>query len=421
MTPRIRSAARGLGAALAVGLSAALVSSCAADGIYSIPLPGGADVGDHPIHIDIQFDDVLDLVPQSAVKVEGVPVGRVEEITIGKDQWTATVRTVVNASVDLPANARAEVRQSNLLGEKFIELSEPAADPDSKKLGNGSVIPVDRTRHATEIEQVLGALSLLLNGGGVAQLQPIVTELNKTLGGREGRVRSLIEQANILIDGLNKQVDDITRALDGLDLLSSRVSRQTVQIGKILDELPRGIKILAEQRPQLVGLLAQLDRLGEVGFDVLNTSKDDLIRDLSSLRPTLQELGRSAPDLVTALPLVPTYPFPDSSLEATFGGQVNTWLSVDQQIGVTLSNLGVGKPDPVYIPPVGPPVPVNPTNPYYNGNGPRPGWPTVSILPLPPNMAQPPAHGVPPNPVGALLEQLGVGGGIGQRTEGGPR
>nr|WP_051023075.1 MCE family protein [Nocardia pneumoniae] len=410
-----------MGAALALGLSAALVTSCAADGIYSVPLPGGADVGEHPIHIDIQFDDVLDLVPQSAVKVDGVPVGRVEEITIGKDQWTATVRTVVQSSVDLPANARAEVRQSNLLGEKFIELSRPAADPDSRRLSNGSVIPIDRTRHATEIEQVLGALSLLLNGGGVAQLQPIVTELNKTFGGREDRVRSLIEQANTLINGLNDQVDDITRALDGLDVLSSRVSTQTEQIGKILEQLPQGIKILEEQRPQLIGLLAQLDRLGQAGFDVLNTSKDDLIRDLTSLRPTLQELGRSAPDLVSAFPLIPTYPFPDSALESTFGGQVNTWLSVDQQIGVTLSNLGVGKPDPVYIPPVGPPVPVNPTNPYYGGNGPRPGWPTVSILPLPPLMAQPPAPGVPAGPVGAILEQLGVGGGTQQSVGSGPR
>ncbi|MEU7634184.1 MCE family protein [Nocardia sp. NPDC049220] len=421
MTPRIRSAAHGLGAALVLVLSAALVTACAADGIYSIPLPGGADVGEHPMHIDIQFDDVLDLVPQSAVKVEGVPVGRIEEITIGQDQWTATVRAVVNSSVDLPANAHAEVRQSNLLGEKFIELSRPATDPGSGKLGNGSVIPVDRTRHATEVEQVLGALSLLLNGGGIAQLQPIVTELNNTFGGRENRVRSLLEQADTLIDGLNKQVGDITRALDGLDVLSNRVRRQTDQIDKILEQLPQGIKILEEQRPQLVGLLAQLDRLGQAGLDVLNTSKDDLIRDLTALRPTLQELGRSAPDLVTALPLIPTYPFPDSALESTFGGQVNTWLSVDLQIGTTLSNLGVGKPDPVYIPPIGPPVPVNPTNPYYNGNGPRPGWPTVSILPLPPLMAQLPALGGPPNPVDAILEQLGVGGGTRQETEGGPR
>ncbi|MBF6546045.1 MCE family protein [Nocardia brasiliensis] len=396
--------------ALATGLAAALVTSCASDGIYSVPLPGGADVGEHPMRIDIQFDDVLDLVPQSAVKVEGVPVGRVEDITIGKDQWTATVRTVVNSSVDLPDNAHAEVRQSNLLGEKFIELSKPA-DPAAAKLRDGAVITVDRTRHATEIEQVLGAMSLLLNGGGVAQLQPIVTELNKTLGGREERVRSLLDQANTLIKGLDDQVDDITRALDGLDVLSSRVGQQTAQIGKILDELPEGVKILEQQRPQLVGLLTQLDRVGQAGFDVLDHSKDDLIRDLTSLRPTLQELGKSAPDLVTAFPLIPTYPFPDSTLESTFGGSVNTWLSVDQQIGVTLSNLGVGKPNPEYIPPTfGPPVPVNPTNPYYNGNGPRAGWPTISILPLPPNMAQPPAPGVPPNPVGAILEQLGVGG-----------
>ncbi|WP_422394983.1 MCE family protein [Nocardia vulneris] len=410
MSSRIRSVARGFGIALATGLAAALVTSCASDGIYSVPLPGGADVGDHPMRIDIQFDDVLDLVPQSAVKVEGVPVGRVEEITIGKDQWTATVRTVVNSAVDLPDNAHAEVRQSNLLGEKFIELSKPA-DPATAKLRDGAVITVDRTRHATEIEQVLGAMSLLLNGGGVAQLQPIVTELNKTLGGREERVRSLLDQANTLIKGLDDQVNDITRALDGLDVLSSRVSQQTEQIGKILDELPEGVQILEQQRPQLVGLLTQLDRVGQAGFDVLDHSKDDLIRDLTSLRPTLQELGKSAPDLVTAFPLIPTYPFPDSTLESTFGGSVNTWLSVDQQIGVTLSNLGVGKPNPEYIPPTfGPQVPVNPTNPYYNGNGPRAGWPTISILPLPPNMAQPPAPGVPPNPVGAILEQLGVGG-----------
>ncbi|WSV83873.1 MCE family protein [Nocardia sp. NBC_01009] len=402
--------------AAAVALSAVglLVASCASNGIYSVPLPGGADVGAHPMHIDIQFDDVLDLVPQSAVKLEGVPVGRVEEIVIGKDQWTASVRTLVNSSVELPANAKAEVKQTNLLGEKFIELTRPTADPDPKKLTDGSVIPVANTRHATEIEQVLGAMSLLLNGGGVAQLQPIVTELNRTLGGREDKVRSLLDQANTLIAGLDAQVDNITRAIDGLATLSGRVATQTDQIGKILDELPEGIKILNEQRPQLISMLAQLDRVGQAGFEVLDRSKNDLITDLRALRPTLQELGRAAPDLVTALPLVPTYPFPDSTLEGTFGGQVNTWLSVDQQIGVTLSNLGVGKGDPVYIPPKTGPTPViNPTNPYYNGNGPRPGWPTVSILPLPPNMAFAPANGVAPptNPLGAILDQLGVGGG----------
>ncbi|OBA47547.1 mammalian cell entry protein [Nocardia sp. 852002-51101_SCH5132738] len=397
-----------MGAVAVVGVTAVLVGSCSSDGIYSVPLPGGADVGDHPMHIDVRFDDVLDLVPQSAVKVEGVPVGRVESIDVAPDGWTASVHTVVNSSVKLPANAHAEVRQSNLLGEKFVELSAPKDEASPDRLKDGAVIPVDRTRHAVEIEQVLGALSLLLNGGGVAQLQPIVVELNKALAGRENRVRSLLDQADTLIDGLNQQVADIQHALDSLGTLSSRVGQQSDQIGKILDELPAGIKILDEQRPQLIGLLKQLDRVGQAGVDVLDRSKDNLIRDLQSLRPTLQELGRSAPDLVTAFPLIPTYPFPDEAIKSTFGGSVNTWLSVDTQIGVLMSNLGVGKPDPVYIPPkYGPPVPVDPTNPYYNGNGPRPGWPTVSLVPLPPTVVAP-APAKPGDPIGSILDQLGA-------------
>lgn len=398
-------------AALAATLGAVtLVAAGCGNGAFSIPLPGGADLGDKPLHINVLFSDVLDLVPQSTVKVDGVAVGRVDKIELAPDGWTANVKTVVNNNVNLPANARAEVRQSNLLGEKFVELSAPANDPAPERLEDGSTIRVENTRTATEVEQVLGALSLLLNGGGVAQLQPIVVELNKTLDGREGKVRSLLEQANTLISGLNDQVTDITRALDGLDKLSSRVAQQNDQIGKILDELPEGIQILNEQRPQLIQLLAQLDRLGQAGFDVLDHSKDDLIRDLSSLRPTLQELGKSADDLVTAFPLIPTYPFPDEAIKSAFGGQVNTWLAVDLEVGTLLSNLGVGKPDPVYIPPAGRAVPVDPSNPYYNGNGPRGGWPTISLLPLPPTVVRPTGLPAIDDPLGSLLEQFGVGG-----------
>ncbi|MBJ8347952.1 MCE family protein [Antrihabitans sp. YC2-6] len=401
--PRVAAGVAGL------CVSVAMVTACG-QGIYDVPLPGGADVGSDPMKIDIQFTDVLDLVRQSAVKVDGVPVGRVDKIDVGSDGWSAVVTVVVNNSVQLPENAHAEVRQSNLLGEKFIELSAPKDEaPAPERLISGDVIPVANTSHATEIEQVLGALSLLLNGGGVAQLDPIVTELNKAIGPRTPEVRSLLEQADTLIGGLEEQVDDITRALDGLDTLAVRVNQQTDQIGKILDELPKGITILEEQRPQIVTLLSQLDRLGQVGYDVIETSKNDLIRDLRALRPTLQSLGAAAPDLVTAFPLIPTYPFPDSTLESTFGGQVNTFLSVDLQIGTLLSNLGVGKPDPVYVPPAGPPVPVNPTNPYYNGNGPRPGWPTISLLPIAPIVPRPAlgVPGLPTDPFAALLEQLG--------------
>ncbi|MBM4476578.1 mammalian cell entry protein, partial [Rhodococcus hoagii] len=56
-----RTAAAAAGACVV----ALTVGACGSDGIYSIPLPGGADIGSDPMHVKIEFDDVLDLVPQS--------------------------------------------------------------------------------------------------------------------------------------------------------------------------------------------------------------------------------------------------------------------------------------------------------------------------------------------------------------------
>lgn len=412
----MRVRARGLAAASGACVVALTLSACGSNGIYGVPLPGGADVGSDPLKVTLQFDDVLDLVPQSTVKVDGVEVGRVTSVSVPGDSWIADVEVELNSSTDLPASALASVQQTNLLGEKFIQLSVPEGETDGARLQSGDTIPIERTRHATDIEQVLGALSMLLNGGGIAQLAPIVKELNTAIGGREDRVRSLLEEANTLIGGLEDQKADITRAIDGLDVLAGTLNQQTEKIDRILVDLPVATEVLEQQRPQLTQLLAQLDRLGEVGTDVINRSKDDLIADLRALRPTLQELATYGDELITDLAFVPTFPFPDGVEKITQGNSVNLFLSIDLQIGNTLSTFGVGEGPPIYSPPLnGDPKPrVDPSNPYYNGNGPRPGWPTVSLLPLPPILPSPmPAPGVPAgapsaNPLDGILQQFGI-------------
>ena len=108
-------------AAAVTGLAlVALVSGCGPggfSGLYGTPLPGGADLGPHPYRVTAQFTDVLDLVPQAAVKVNDVSVGRVEKIDLGPDNKTAVVNVAVNGDVRLPENALARLRQSSLLGE----------------------------------------------------------------------------------------------------------------------------------------------------------------------------------------------------------------------------------------------------------------------------------------------------------------
>ena len=86
----------------------------------------------------MQFPDVLDLVPQSTVKVNDVTVGKVTDVEL--DGYAADVTLLLRNDVDLPDNAEAEIRQTSLLGEKFVSLQRARGQPERRKLGDGDVI-----------------------------------------------------------------------------------------------------------------------------------------------------------------------------------------------------------------------------------------------------------------------------------------
>ncbi|MFT3716899.1 MAG: MCE family protein [Gordonia sp. (in: high G+C Gram-positive bacteria)] len=376
------SRVRRIGAAVA--LSTVVVAGASGCGVnlQQVPLPGGVDVGSHPREYKIAFSDILDLVPQSVVKMDGTPVGRVTKIEVPQDQWNAIVHIKVKNNVDLSDEAQAAVQQTNLLGEKFVALSEPDGSKGAPRQNPDQVIDTARTRTTTDIEQLLGALSLLLNGGGINQLQPIIESLNESVGADGGATtRSLLKNANTLIDGLNQQRDNILQAIDGVNTLSERANAQTEQIERILNELPAGVQVLNEQRPQFVELLTKLDKLGQVGTDILGQSHTQIVNDLKALRPILTELAKSADDAITATPLMLTHPFPDDLLPAVRGDSTNLFMTLDLRLLNQLEALGVGQGEPVYQPPTVNPPKVDPHNPYINGNGPRWGWPSITLLP----------------------------------------
>ena len=89
----------------AVGVLMAMVvviAGCGSNGIQSIPLPGGVDTGDNARTYRIQFDNILDLVPQSMVKQNGIPVGRVTKVEVPGDEWFAQVTVEVKNEVNPP-------------------------------------------------------------------------------------------------------------------------------------------------------------------------------------------------------------------------------------------------------------------------------------------------------------------------------
>jgi len=301
-------------AALATGVL--LLSGCGFRGAYSFALPGGADVGDDPYRVEVEFLDVLDLVQQSAVRVADVPVGRVEQVELDEEDWTARVTILVNGDVELPANAVAAIQQSSLLGEKYVELAPPGNVEPTGDLRDQPLIPLERTNRNVEVEELLGAVSLVLNGGGLAQLQTINRELGEAMEGREDELKNTLDQLDTFIGGLDAQKAEINRALDSANRLAETLAARTATIRTALDTIGPGLDVINQQRDLLVSMLESLARLGDVGTRVINQSAANTVADLELLQPILSQLAAAGPDLAGSLELLLTYPFPDSSLSA---------------------------------------------------------------------------------------------------------
>ncbi|GAB3660516.1 hypothetical protein GCM10027596_19370 [Nocardioides korecus] len=296
-----------------IGLVGLLVSVLTLSGcsIYDVPLPGGPKVGSNPITVKVMFRDVLDLVPQSTVKVNDVSVGKVTKVDL--KGYVAVVTLALPHGIDLPDNARAQIRQTSLLGEKFVSLEKPS-DPSSTKLGNGDTIGLENSGRNPEVEEVLGALSLLLNGGGVGQLKTIVSELNNAFSGNETQARSLITQLSSFIGQLDKNKASIVLALDNTNRLAANLRKQDTTIKNTLDDVPAALASVNRQRADLVKLLKSLTRLSGVGVRVIKASKQSTINTLRDLDPVLQSFSRAGDNLAKSFQVFLTYPFVDEAV-----------------------------------------------------------------------------------------------------------
>lgn len=315
------------------------LSGCGYRSLQEVPLPGGAALGSDPYMVTAQFTNVIDLVPNGSVRVNDVPVGVVRSVEVAPDGWTASVQVEVNGAVVLPANSTARLRQTSLLGEKFVELMPPADAPPQGRLAGGAVIPVDRTDVGAQVEEVLGALSLLLNGGGVEKIQTITRELNAATTGNEAELRSLLANLDQFVGTLDRQKADIVRAIDSLERLTRTLVTQRARIANVIDNLAPGLDVLNQQRGLLVQTLQSLNRLSDVGTDVIRRSQANTVADLRALQPILGNLVQAGDALPGSLQILVTIPFADNSLNVIKGDFANIDVTLDLDLQAILTNI----------------------------------------------------------------------------------
>jgi phospholipid/cholesterol/gamma-HCH transport system substrate-binding protein len=313
------------------------LTGCEWRGLNSLPMPGTEGTGPASFTIQAQMPNVTNIQQNSRVRVGDVTVGNVTNIEL--QGWHALVTMKLNGDTDLPANATAKVGQTSLLGTLHIELASPTDQPPQGKLHDGSVIQLASASSYPTTEQTLGAISLVLNGGGIGQVQDITKALSTAFAGREKDVRSLINQLDIFIGHLDDQKDDILSATDSLNNLVGQFAEHKPALDEALRTIPDALTVLKDQRENLVNALDRFGKFSALAHSTINQTKDALVSELKDIGPVLESLANAGPAMTRSLSALATYPWPTENVQKWFRGDyANLTLVLD----LTLSRLDSG-------------------------------------------------------------------------------
>ena len=108
------------------------------------------------------FSNVSGLKGGNFVRIAGVEVGKVRNMTLHKD-GTVTVEFAIDRNLSLTQGTKAAVRYENLIGDRYLSLEEGAGSVH--KLQPGQTIPLERTSPALDIDALLGGFRPLFRTG----------------------------------------------------------------------------------------------------------------------------------------------------------------------------------------------------------------------------------------------------------------
>jgi len=281
-------------AALAGLLVMLAVSGCGPT-LEDLPLPGTGVSGD-TITVKVSFDEALNLARGAQVRVNGVRSGTVRSVSV--QDFKAIVLLDVRTSARIRETATARLRYTTPLGELFVEVTNPDHGP---ALRDGATLPAASATTAPTVEDALAAASLLVNGGGLTQLQTVTEELNTAIGGREDTVRELLGRANTFLTEANATTADLDRALTALATVSRVLAANRSTIDAAMTDIRPAARVLRQNTPGLTRLLAKVTEFSATANDVVGATRAQILQMVRQVSPVLDEFIANQDDLGPSL------------------------------------------------------------------------------------------------------------------------
>jgi phospholipid/cholesterol/gamma-HCH transport system substrate-binding protein len=258
------------------------------------------------------FSDATGVVKGDDIRIAGVKVGSVKNVQI-YDRTKAKVTFTVRNASDLTHSSTATIRYRNLVGQRYISVTQGVGD--TSKLKGGDTLPLSQTEPALDLTVLFNGFKPLFaaltpadvnrlsyeiiqvfqgEGGNIEGLLRSTGSITNTLADRDQLIGDVIDNLNVVLKTIGDRDDQLSSLIVNLKTF---VNGLTEDRGAILGSLD-SVSALAQQTAQITtgirpGLVASIHGLRQVAFN-LNKGRDEIDRALQILPIKLEKIGRTA-------------------------------------------------------------------------------------------------------------------------------
>ena len=250
------------------------------------------------------FSDVTGLLVGDDVRIAGVRVGRIERIALAADQRSvAEVQFTVDNEVPLATSVLAKIRYRNLVGQRYVALSEGPGGAD--RLRSGGLIPLAQTTPALDLTVVFNGFRPLFVGLTPDDVNRLAYEIIQVLQGEGGTMESLLRRTASLTTTLADRDAAIGSLITNLNTVLATLAERDGNLDETVVRLQEFVSGLASDREAIGAAIGQIGELATVTGSLLRDARPDLAQDvtlLNQLAGTLNDNTQVIEDTLHRLP-----------------------------------------------------------------------------------------------------------------------
>ncbi|MGN6721850.1 MAG: MCE family protein [Marmoricola sp.] len=286
------------------------------------------------------FSSASELKSGDDVRVAGISVGSVSDVSLyHRDQAIVTFK--VTSDLHLTTATHAEVRFLNLVGDRYLALTQGTPTATTKALSTeGNTIPESNTVPALNLTQLFNGFQPLFQALSPKDVNDLAMNIVQVLQGEGGTVQQLLAHTASLTNTLADRNQLIGQVITNLQGTLDTVDQRHQQLNTLLVQLRGWMGNLAKDRNTIGVSLQDVSSLTQQLAELVTQARPFAKEDIAQLRQVMillnQPSARAA--LTATLKVLPTMLRRQARI-GTFGSWYNYYLC-DFTATVTMPKLG---------------------------------------------------------------------------------